>query len=81
MKVTKISRGFQLIEFKDLCGEACSIQQSSLADKDALWIGAEHETIHAVTGEKCGARMHVDRRLAKQLITILQKWIKTGNLK
>lgn len=81
MRVKKTSRGFQLIEFKDLYGEACSIQQSSLADKAALWLGAEHETIHKVTGEKCGARMHIDRKLAKQLIAILHKWVQTGRLK
>lgn len=33
------NRGFGLIEFKDIYGDACEIQKSSLADADAIWFG------------------------------------------
>lgn len=36
-KVT--NRGFGLIEFKDIYGDGCEIQKSSLADADAIWFG------------------------------------------
>lgn len=32
-------RGFVIFEFTDLYGEQCSLQESSLADKDAIWLG------------------------------------------
>ena len=35
--VTK--RGFPIIEFDDLYGEHCSLQKSSLATEDAIWLG------------------------------------------
>jgi hypothetical protein len=74
------SRGFGRIEFSDIYGAECSIQESSLATKNALWLGCDHETIHETTGEKCGARMHVDLALAKRIVATLQKWIDTGRL-
>lgn len=39
MKRSKTNRGFDLIEFKDLYQIECSIQKSSLADDQAIWIG------------------------------------------
>lgn len=39
MKKTKTARGFVLIEFEDLYGAKCSLQKSSLATEDAIWLG------------------------------------------
>lgn len=39
MNVGATGRGFELIEFADLYGVKCSLQQSSLATEDALWFG------------------------------------------
>lgn len=33
-------RGFSYVQFKDLNGVECTIQESSLALEDAIWIGA-----------------------------------------
>jgi len=68
------------MEFKDIYGAECSVQESSLASKNALWIGCDHETIHEKTGEKCGARMHIDLVLAKRIVATLRRWIETGRL-
>jgi hypothetical protein len=34
-------RGFAIVEFTDLYGAECSIQKSSLATDDAIWIGVD----------------------------------------
>lgn len=39
MLASKTERGFDLIEFSDLYDSECSIQKSSLATDDAIWIG------------------------------------------
>lgn len=76
----KTSRGFNYIPFKDLYGEHCSIQESSLATEKAIWVGQEHEKNHHVTGEPLGCRMHLNKKLAKILIKRLQKFVDTGNI-
>lgn len=42
IKGSKTARGFDLIEFQDLYGTECSIQKSSLATDDAIWIGVDN---------------------------------------
>lgn len=74
------SRGFVRGEFRDRYNAQCSIQKSSLATEDCVWLGCDHETIHETTGEKCGARMHLTRELAAELIPILQGFVETGEL-
>ncbi|MFA5398481.1 MAG: hypothetical protein WC346_20885 [Methanogenium sp.] len=44
MKKTKTNRGFSIYLFKDRLGENCSIQKSSLATEDAIWIGVNDVT-------------------------------------
>lgn len=34
-------RGFSYISFEDMYGEKCSLQKSSLAFEDAIWLGIE----------------------------------------
>lgn len=41
MKVEFTNRGFAVVEFTDRHGETCTIQKSSLASEDAIWIGAD----------------------------------------
>jgi len=41
MKKTKTHRGFELIKFNDLYDSSCSIQESSLATDQAIWIGID----------------------------------------
>ena len=36
---TKTHRGFDYIEFNDFYEKSCSIQKSSLATQDAIWLG------------------------------------------
>lgn len=73
-------RGFLRGKFKDRNGADCSIQKSSLATEDCIWLGCEHETVHDVTGEKCGARMHLSRDMAADLWPLLKRFAETGEL-
>lgn len=41
MKVKKTNRGFGIVSFKDQHGTECSIQKSSLATADCIWLGAD----------------------------------------
>ena len=42
MKKTTTGRGFALIEFDDYYGAKCSLQKSSLATEDAIWLGIDN---------------------------------------
>jgi len=41
MKKSVTNRGFALVEFTDRNGQACTLQKSSLADEDCVWLGVE----------------------------------------
>jgi len=73
-------RGFVRGDFHDRNGDSCSVQESSLATEDCIWLGLNHEQAHHVTGEPSGARMHLTREMAADLIDILQRFVDTGNL-
>ena len=40
--MTKTKRGFNIAEFTDRYGEKCSLQKSSLAFEDCIWLGINH---------------------------------------
>ena len=42
MKRTATERGFDLITFTDRYGTKCSLQKSSLATEDAIWLGPDN---------------------------------------
>lgn len=41
----KTSRGFSLIKFTDLNREKCSLQKSSVATDDCIWIGIDKSSV------------------------------------
>ena len=73
------NRGFLRGNFVDRYGEKCSIQKSSLATEDCIWLGCDHETVDR-QGRPCGARMHLTRAMAADIVMHLQRFIETGNL-
>jgi len=79
MKIEFTNRNFALAKFKDRYGERCSIQDSSSATENCIWLGCEHETLDN-NGQPCGARMHVDIDLARELIVLLQRFIDNGTI-
>jgi hypothetical protein len=79
MKRTQTHRGFRLYEFKDHYGEDCSLQKSSLADTDAIWLGIDKPKPTPIGGLVSG-RMHLTRKQVKALLPKLVKFVETGEL-
>jgi hypothetical protein len=66
LKLTE--RGFAIAEFTDFYGEPCSIQKSSFATKDLIWLGI-------------GAnRMHLTQATVADLLLLLHRFVETGEL-
>ena len=69
MKLKQTLRGFYVADFKDFNNNDCSIQESSLATDDCIWLGCKE------------GRMHLDKKQAKKLIKLLERFVKTGFLR
>ena len=86
MELKRTLRGFVNADFTDLYGSECSIQDSSLATDDAIWLGVDHinakewSTIVGVDPEKIPARMHLSREMVAELLPILQRFVDTGSI-
>lgn len=86
MELGQTVRGFTHADFTDLYGEACSIQDSSLATADAIWLGVDHvnarrmASVVGVDLERLPARMHLSREMAAELIPLLQRFVDTGSI-
>ena len=92
LKESKTHRGFKIIEFKDLYGDQCNIQKSSLATEDAIWFGIENGNPKILkNGEGwvefpipeevlISTRMHLTRDQVEKLLPILQKFVDTGEI-
>ena len=72
-------RGYCRGEFTDAYGKQASIQTSSWATTDAIWLGLNEGVHHHVTGE-CLARMHLTREHAAELWPLLKSFAETGDL-
>lgn len=75
LDVTTTARGFPAARFADLYGSACSIQDSSLADHEAIWLGVDTD----FEGRDC-TRMHLDREQAGKLLPLLARFVESGSI-
>lgn len=41
LKVKHTQRGFAIVSFKDCYGHSCSMQKSSSAERDCIWLGID----------------------------------------
>jgi hypothetical protein len=73
LKKTKTSWGFDLIEFSDHNCVQCSLEKSSLASDDAVWLGVD-------SASPMATRMHLTKEQVKQLIPVLQAFVDTGDI-
>lgn len=92
IELGKTNRGFACGEFLDRYGEKCSIQKSSIATEDCIWLGVDTDEIKTMVRnkgwitEKLGrdqhvsTRMHLTREMAAALIPLLQTFVDTGEL-
>ena len=93
MKVTHTDRGFELVRFIDLYGAKCSLQQSSLATQDAIWLGTDDADPKFLVEGKgwvdypiskdvmFNTRMHLSVDDLKDLLYHLHIWLNTGSFK
>ena len=90
MKKMKTHRGFDYIDFRDYYGSQCSLQKSSIATQDCIWLGKKAEVKHLVYGKgwvdyplpsgvEVMDRMHLTREQVKELLPYLKRFVKTGN--
>lgn len=90
-KLKKTERGFEYAEFTDYNGVSCSIQKSSLATEDAIWLGCNEADPQHLTSsgwEKLRfpkdtvfiTRMHLTREQVAILLPLLQNFVDTGEL-
>jgi hypothetical protein len=68
MNIEKTERGFDIIEFLDRYGVECSLQKSSLATEDCIWLGVNE------------SRMHLTQGQVKALLPYLQRFVDTGEI-
>lgn len=73
------NRGFLRAEFTDRYGINCSIQESSLATEETIWLGCNDVSFDE-QGQQCGARMHLTREMAAELLAPLARFVATGRL-
>lgn len=76
IQFSRTERGFAYGQFTDHLGATCSIQESSLASRQALWLGVEIN----MHGTHVGERMELTRDQVETLIPLLQGFVKTGKL-
>lgn len=93
VKPRATERGFGKVEFTDLYGSDCSLQESSLATEGAIWLGVdEGGHFNAKTSDEVwerhysnmtratGGRMHLSQGQAAALLPLLQHFVETGGL-
>jgi hypothetical protein len=71
-------RGFVYYEFADLYGAKCSLQESSLATDDAIWFGVDKD----YDGDEVErGRMHLNREQVEALLSLLESFVRRGDLR
>jgi hypothetical protein len=81
-------RGFDILDFTDRYGEKCSLQKSSLATEDCIWLGIHDPVIRAMTGKEVplpagstiNGRMHLTKAMVRKLLPYLKHFAETGDL-
>lgn len=71
MNIETTDRGFRTIKFSDHYNVPCSLQESSLAEEPAIWLGV---------GSGSGQRMHLTKPLVRALMPFLHSFLATGEL-
>ena len=70
-------KGLLRAEFEDRYGAVCSIQESSHAGEDCIWLGVE---VDLEGNEVPRGRMHLSQEQARELIPVLRHFARTGRL-
>jgi len=89
-------RGFSIVTFQDRNGVECTLQKSSLAYEDAIWLGAAEIGLrHFKAGQGwrqvelvetveenfvANNRMHLNQEQVRALLPFLQRFADTGEI-
>lgn len=88
----KTERGFDLMEFVDRYGSPCSLQKSSLAEEDCVWLGVDDPAPKQLAqrggwvpyslpeGVQVNTRMHLTQEHVRNLLPALFRFAYTGEL-
>jgi hypothetical protein len=81
-KKEKTDRGFTIVEFTDGNDTHCSLQKSSVATEDMIWLGRDEiDPKELIPGEGwISTRMHLTQNQVKALLPFLIKFVKTGDI-
>ena len=92
MKIEKTKRGFHIINFLDSNNVKCSLQESSAAEDDYIWLGCDDanprklvpyegwQPIKMPEDYLADTRMHLNRDKVAELLPCLIQFVMTGNL-
>lgn len=96
LELTRTGRGFARAAFVDQNGVKCSLQESSAATEDCIWLGADDIGLkHFKAGEGwedvplpqsmqehyiANTRMHLNRDQVRALLPLLHRFVETGEL-
>jgi hypothetical protein len=90
-EISYTQRGFARVEFTDRNGVRCSLQKSSIATEDCIWLGCSDPEPKVlvlnegwkpvdIPGLLCNTRMHLTREQVEELLPLLQRFVVTGKL-
>lgn len=93
-KIKTTNRGFDYTDFVDRNGEKCSLQKSSIATEDCIWLGVDNAKIFVEDPDTPGkyvilkhqsqfktyGRMHLTREQVKNLLPYLINFAETGEI-
>jgi len=92
MKKTTTNRGFVRFDFTDHNDEKCSLQESSLAETSAIWLGINDvipvvcvhnegwQPVPMPEGAMTAGRMHITQEQMRELLPLLTRFADTGRL-
>ena len=76
LKFKATERGFAIAEFTDFYGNECSIQRSSIATEDCIWLGVDRPHPEIPDAK----RMHLSREQVATLLPALTRFATRGKL-
>lgn len=91
-EIDKTYRGFDYKRFKDKYNVECSLQKSSLATQDCIWLGCNNadpkvlspfqgwEPVEMPEGYVANTRMHLNQEQVKELLPYLIRFAETGEV-
>lgn len=92
MEQTKTLHGFDLLKFRDSNGVECSMQKSSAASENKIWLGCDEANPKVLVNGRgwvplpmpddylATTRMHLTREQVAELLPSLQRFVATGEL-